>query len=123
MLEIKYNDLLTVYGVHYESHVTRFADNIVSQVPGLEKRTVENKAIILFRSCEALIIPLREAMKNICNKFEMKFTKNSQRSSVPIELLTLVSMLIDGMDITDELFSQSALTCTQQIMFNFKSYI
>ena len=51
----------------------------------------------------------------------MKFTINCQRSSVPIELLTLVSMLIDGMDFSEELFSQSALTCTQQIMFNFKS--
>ena len=60
-------------------------------------------------------------MRNIFNSFEVKFRKNCQRSSVPIELLTLVSILIDGMDISNELFSQPALTCTRQIMFNFKS--
>ena len=39
---------------------------------------------------------------------------------VPIELLTLISVLIDGVDISNKTFSQSAVTCSQQIMYNFQ---
>ena len=49
MLESKYDDLLSVYGVHYESHVTRFAHNIPST--RVRKRTVANKAVLYFKTC------------------------------------------------------------------------
>ena len=40
-------------------------------------------------------------------------------SSIPIELVTLISMLIEGVSVLKEKSLQPALTCTQQIMYNF----
>ena len=40
-----------------------------------------------------------------------------------MELLSLISMLIDGVTITNEVFSQAALTSAQQIMFNFRRHL
>ena len=60
-------------------------------------------------------------MKLIHNKFVGVFSAGCQRDSVPIELLTLISMLVDGVGIDNEGFSQEALTISQLIMYNFKN--
>ena len=42
-LENMYITLLKFHHVNAISHVTRFADSLVEAIPGLEKRTVDNK--------------------------------------------------------------------------------
>ena len=45
---------------------------------------------------------------------------NCQASSVPLELQSLISGLVDGVNIDNEIYSQSALTSAQEIMHNFR---
>ena len=59
-------------------------------------------------------------MSKVRNTFNTHFGNNSQISLVPIEILTLISVLIDGVDISNKTSSQSAVTCSQQIMNNFQ---
>ena len=109
------------------------------QAPFLEKRLVDNNVIVVFkgaideiihkssieanaflRSINAVVSPIRDEMSKLRNTFSTHFGDNSQISSVPIELLTLISALVDGVDISNKTFSQSAVTCSQQIMYNFQ---
>ena len=50
-------------------------------------------------------MPLRKIMAARENNFHGSFDEESQLRSVPIQLLTLVSMLIDGPDIENKNFS------------------
>ena len=109
------------------------------QAPFLEKHLVDinvtvvfkdtideiiNKSLIepnaFLRSINAVVSPICDEMSKVRNTFNTHFGDNSQISSVPIELLTLISVLIDGVDISNKTFSQSAVTCSQQIMYNFQ---
>ena len=54
------------------------------------------------------------------NKLNETFIENCQVTSVPIELLTLVSLLIDGSNIDISNFRQPFLTVSQLILTNFK---
>ena len=131
--------LLRRTNIYYESHVTRFAYNLVLQAPFLEKRLVNNNVTVVFkdaideiihkssiepnaflRSINVVVSPICDEMSKVRNTFNTHFGDNSQISSVPIELLTLISVLIDGVDISNKTFSQSAVTCSQQIMYNFQ---
>ena len=134
-----YIDLLKGSNIHYESHVTRFTSKLFLHAPFLEKRLVRKTVIVAFkdtidqsvyctasepdafiRSINEVASPIREMMSKVSNKSETQFRKNSQINSVPIELLTLVSILIDGADISKKTFSQAAVTSSQQIMYNFQ---
>ena len=109
------------------------------QAPFLEKHLVDNNVTVVFkgtideiinksliepnaflRSINAVVSPICDEMSKVRNTFNTHFGDNSQISSVPIELLTLISVLIDGVDISNKTFSQSAVTCSQQIMYNFQ---
>ena len=59
-------------------------------------------------------------MEKTANIFNNSFPSDCQQSSVPIDLLNLVSTLIDGVDVENQVFSQSAMTLSQQIMYNFR---
>ena len=67
-----------------------------------------------------VVSPIRDEMPKLRNTFNIHFGDNSQISSVPVELLTLASALIDGVDISNKTFWQTAVTCCQQIMYNFQ---
>ena len=47
---------------------------------------------------------------DVQNNSENYFSKNCQPSSVPMGLLSLTSMLIDGVNIDNQIFTQQALT-------------
>ena len=138
-LEEKYIKLLKCHDIPCESHVTRFADILLSQVDGLEKKIINNKVMVYFTTCvdnllydhamhpntylkslRDVVKYTRTSMTSVQNQFENSFSANCQASSILIELLSLISMLIDGVNIDNEIFSQSALTSAQQIMFNFR---
>ena len=47
------------------------------------------------------------------------FTMMDKKSLVPIELLVLISMLIDGVSIDNQAFSQELLSAFQLIVYHF----
>ena len=49
-LENMYKELLEFDGIPYSTHVTRFAKRLKHAFPGIEKRTVQTKAMIYFSS-------------------------------------------------------------------------
>ena len=51
-------------------------------------------------------------------QIEGTFSENCQSNAVPKELLTLISMIIDGTSVTSKL-SQASLTCAQLIVSNY----
>ena len=53
------------------------------------------------------------------NKLVGSFNKDSQADSVPIALMTLMSMLVDGTTTENNVLSQGALT-SAQVMYNFR---
>ena len=153
-LERLYASLLAVNGIHYTSHVSRFADELVSRIPELEKRKVTKKkkgtkkilkkkkcGLTVFfkesidkhmlnqilepdsfmRGVRDVVSVIRKKMIESKNEFRGEFPENCQKDSVPIELLTLMSMLVDGNDISNQAKpSQGALTCSQYVLYNFK---
>ena len=50
------------------------------------------------------------------NKLVGSFNKDSQADSVPIALMTLMSMLVDGTTTENNVLSQGALTSAQVVM-------
>ena len=142
-LEDMYITLLKFHHVNVISHITQFADSLVEAIPGLHKRTVNNKVTVYFegtidmllkdhfnvtsqpdafaRAIKDIVVPIRNSMKNTHNKFDGTFKAGCQKDSVPIELLTLISMLIDGAGIENKGFSQEALTISQLAMYNFRN--
>ena len=61
-------------------------------------------------------------MSTVQNWFEGTFS-DSQQNSIPIRLLSLCSMLIDGFNPRDKGFSQPALTVSQLIMHEYRKKI
>ena len=58
-------------------------------------------------------------MSKVINTFNTHLGESSQISSMPIILLTLISVFIDGVDVS-KTFSLPAVTCSQPIMYNFQ---
>ena len=114
--------LLRRINIYYES--PRFAYNLVLQTPFLEKSLVNNNVTAVFkdaidktihkssiepnvflRSINVVASLIRDDMPKLRNTFNTQFGDNSQISSVPVELLTLTSVLVDGVDISNKTFS------------------
>ena len=137
-LEKLYIDLLEFDNIECTSHVSRFTERLISVIPQLEKRIVKKKAVVVFSDSlnnilpEVLIpntfmkpvmktvSPIRNDMRTVLNNFVGSFPQSCQQGSLPIRLLTLISVLVDGTDLNDKGFSQSALAVAQLIMYNFK---
>ena len=68
-----------------------------------------------------IVNPIRNAMKDTHNKFDGTFQLGCQKDSVPIALLTLISMLIVGDGIEHQGVSQEALTISQLVTYNFRN--
>ena len=88
----------------------------------------QDKKLIFFskktwmRSLMILLVvvsSIRKAMSKQNNEFTGQFLKGCQEKSVPKELLTLISMLVDGTNPNSKL-SQFSLTCAQLIMSYYK---
>ena len=81
---------------------------------------------MMYNSCDSLNIfmsKLRDVAKKIRdtiviqkNKFVGSFNKDSRADSVPIALMTLMSMLVDGTTTENNVLSQGALTSAQVVM-------
>ena len=105
-------NLLKCRGITQESHVTRFCDNLLAVVDGLEKRLINNKLVVYFNSRVDNL--LREQYTN-----PTAYPTQGCSHLCP-KLHQEIRVLIDGVTITNEVFSQAALASAQQIMFNFR---
>ena len=139
-LENMYKELLEYDSIPYSTHVSRFGDRLKSAIPEIEKRTINKKNMICFstlvddltkheishssfiKSLKKVITPVRKDMSEISNTFQGKFQPGCQENSVPIKLLSLCSMLIDGCDPRIKGFSQAALSVSQIVMYEYKEY-
>ena len=66
-------------------------------------------------------LPLRQMMTKTSNNLDDHTTNNiEQLNSIPIHLLTSISILIDGLGVSYRQFSQPALTKAQLIQTNFR---
>ena len=66
------------------------------------------------------VLPLRQTMEKTSNNLDNIITNIKQVNSIPIQLLTFVSMLIDGPGVSNHQFSQPSLTIAQLIQTNFR---
>ena len=107
---------------------------------GIEFRNVGKKLMLYFKSTADVLIndsvndshdfyqtlletalPLRQMMAKTSNNLDGDTMDNiDQVNSIPIHMLTLVSMLIDGPGLSNRQFSQPALTIAQIIQTNFR---
>ena len=99
--------LLKCHNIQITNHVTRFADKLLTQMEHLENLSFKDTFdLILFdrvvepdnfmKSMRDIVQPIRHVMSLTKNAFDGEFTSDSQINSVPIQLLSLISMLIDG---------------------------
>ena len=111
-LEDKYIDLLERQGLKtYSSHVTRFTERLLKNVDGLIKDTSKKTTIVYFQKnvsswmhskCDEpnvllskmrdLAEPIRVAIGNHKNNFNSRFSEDAQVNSVPMILMTFISM-------------------------------
>ena len=66
-----------------------------------------------------IVRQIRKSISCQQNKFDWTFSENCQSNAVPKELLTLISMIIDGTSVMSKL-SQASLTCAQLIVHRRK---
>ena len=126
--------MLDGIGIAWSSHVSRFAELLLSRVPGLLKEFSGNKLNVLFdyavqnniqnsqdffESLVNIVGPVRQAMCLKCQSTDFMFDKASQITSVPIELLTLVNFILEGINLSEKGFSKESLALAQAMMFNF----
>ena len=76
-------------------------------------------SISIVEQLNKIVIPIRKGISRQQDIFTGKLSTDCQKNSVPKELLSLISMIIDGTDHTSKL-SQATLTCAQLIVSNYK---
>ena len=127
------------YGCNIDSHVSRFGDMLKQKLSGTELQNIGKKFTLFFKSTADAVIndsinnsndcyqtlldtvlPLRQMMEKISNNLDNIITNIKQVNSIPIQLLTFVSMLIDGPTVSNHQFSQLSLTIAQLIQTNFR---
>ena len=75
------------------------------------------------QSLNETVVPIRKAMSEVNNDItDLKINKDAQIGSVPIQLLTLISLLIDGIEMSNQGFSKASFTASQIIMYNFRNH-
>ena len=131
-----YLEVLSKYGIQYESHTSRFASLLFSNNDDLQKRNIGSKITICFtafadeifknmmdhgtiiRSMRDFVRPLRRLKAEKKNSFDRTFDIDCQLKLIAIQLLKLVNMLTD--DSACATVSQASLSIAQLIISNFK---
>ena len=140
-LERMYTDLLDADGIYFSRHTSRFTERLKSSLPGFTVQIVNRKNTLicldvvdnfvkdgihqinhssLARALIKAVVPIRAQMSEFDNVFNGKFAPNCQQSSVPFSLVSLCSLLIDGVNPSPQDVSQAALTAAQLIMYSYK---
>jgi hypothetical protein len=140
-----YTDRLHDFGIEKSINKTRFKARILGQFPGdiqeqndgkhvllvfnqsmksilkdeLARHDYESEALTLAKAADII---RRDIFSQSGFHFNGSFPKDCQTSSVPSSLRTLVSMLLNGLNISnqDTIVSQPTLTISQLVVFNVK---
>ena len=141
-----YTKRLKQLGIEVESRLrsTTLKERLLMHLPGLKEfkqgRDVllsfeKNISYLLREAYEAdkdeqniyiknVIQGIRSDIFSMTNTFNGSYDKNCQLESVPFSLVTLINMLLNGANITDQVsiqnVSQSILTISQLVAFNIK---
>ena len=132
-----HEELLQKHDIAHPPQLTRFTEDIIRAIPQLEKRGKTKQKVKLYFKTDVdnlvrevmspssfveqlnnVVVPIRKKISEQKNRFTGTFSMDCQKASVPKELLSLISMLIDGTDHTSKL-SQASLTCAQLIVSNY----
>ena len=138
-LEQIYSEMLAGHGIYWSCHSSTFADLLVEHVDGLIKVTTPkvrvcfstavkdidhetNDPKAFFKSLIKVVGPVRQAMRLKCQSKtqDTSFDKQSQIKSIPIELLTLINFVQDGIDASVDGFSKESLAISQKNLYNFR---
>ena len=136
-LENMYIVMLDGHGIVCSFHVSRFADLLISRIPGLLKGLSGNKVSLFFDSAVQnntqnpedffdslvnLVGPVRQAMRLKIQSTDtaFKFDKDNQIKFVPIELLTIINFIQEGINLSEKGFSKESLAIAQAMQFNFR---
>lgn len=141
-----YTKRLKQLGIEVESRIrsTTLKERLLIHLPGLKEfkqgRDVllsfeKNISYLLREAYESdkdeqniyiknIIQGIRRDIFSMTNTFNGSYKKDCQLQSVPFSLITLISMLLNGANITDQVsvqnVSQSILTIAQLVVFNIK---
>ena len=74
----------------------------------------------LARALLKVAVLIRTLMKDVTNAFNGTFERNCQQSSLPFPLVSLCSLLIDGVNHSPQDVSQAALIAAHIIMYSYK---
>ena len=129
-LEKTYMEILSHHDIEYTSHVSRTANELISKNDNLHIVQPENNfnktLLIYFKSTVAslvshrldtsnflklirkVVISIQESMGKVDNKLSNKFNLENQLLSVPIPLLELISLLVDGVTVDNMKYNQAA---------------
>ena len=128
--------ILSEHGIQWESHTSWFVSLLVSNNDDFEQCNIGSKISICFIVCtdtsfkdivdsgtkihslRHVVRSLRKLMAEKKNSFNGTFDIDCHLKLIPIQLLTLVDMLIDGPVCTT--VSQASLSISQLIFSNFE---
>ena len=132
-----YIEELKPHNIEMTSHVTRFSVKLTSSLENLVAKTQNKVVTVCFsqtlediyweyystpdsfvKQLRDVVTPIRNDMLKKVNNFGGSFDEDSQMKSIPIRLLTLINLLIDGTCEGGNRVRQAALTCSQIIMYN-----
>ena len=132
-LESMYANLLHHNIIPYIRHVSRFADKLISAVPELEQRSVKvKKKFTLYfshdidhnllgdlqepdffiKSLSKVINATQKVTMDTNNSFNGSFPEDCQKKSIPAQLLSMVTMIIDGTGINKEISQHACYSCS-----------
>ena len=75
------------------------------------------------KSCLKVATPIRMEMSKVENDFKFSFPTGCQKTSTPIQLQILCSLLVDGCDPQVSGFSQASLSIAQMIMHQYRKTV
>ena len=141
-----YENRLKILGVEKEINRARLKENLLAYFPQAQEQSDGKYKVLVFEkgmreilqqamSCdyERDILLLAKTAKLVRKeissftgfRFDGNFPPGCQEQSVPNALKTLLCMILNGADVSDEevLYSQANLTICQPIVFNCKKYM
>lgn len=146
MLHELYENRLKILGVEKESNRTRLKEKVLAYFPQAQEQSDGKYKVLVFEqgmremlqqamSCdyEHDVLLLAKTAKLVRKEiasytgfhFDGNFPSGCQEQSVPTVLKTLVCMILNGADVSDQdaIYSQANLTICQTIVFNCKKHV
>ena len=140
-LQSMYNELIKSDKISVSPHVSLFTECLLDAFPEFKLQKFDRKNTITYsqevdhlvkdklkeinqsslaKELLKVALPIPKQMSKVTNFFHGNSPINCQQESIPLSLLSLCSLLIDGADPTPTDVSQAALSVSKLIMFSYK---